>query len=99
NDWIVCSTIPSEEVPTALAIGYYGQDPHKCAVFCANIGGDTDTIGAIATAICGAKSGYSEMKTDWVQTIDEHNDVNLHEYAKMLETERIQQNWRVSDGK
>lgn len=98
-DVIGCGTLTSEAVPTALAIAYYCQDPHKCAVFCANIGGDTDTIGAMATAICGAKSGYSVMKPDWIQTIDEHNDVNLHEYAKMLETERIQQNWRVSDGK
>ncbi|EHC62767.1 ADP-ribosylglycohydrolase, partial [Salmonella enterica subsp. enterica serovar Johannesburg str. S5-703] len=27
-------------------------DPNRCAVLCANLGGDTDTIGAMATAIC-----------------------------------------------
>jgi ADP-ribosylglycohydrolase len=32
-------------------------DPTRCAVLCANLGGDTDTIGAMATAICGALKG------------------------------------------
>lgn len=98
-DVIGCGTATSEAVPTALAIAYYCKDPHDCAYFCANIGGDTDTIGAMATAICGAKSGYQALNQDWVHMIDEHNDVNLHEYAAMLEKERQMQNWRNPDGK
>ncbi len=34
-------------------------DPNRCAVLCANLGGDTDTIGAMVTAICGALHGVS----------------------------------------
>ena len=44
----------SESVPAALAIAYYSFDVRKCALLCANLGGDTDTIGAMAAAICGA---------------------------------------------
>lgn len=47
----------SESVPSAISIAYYAQDPNKCALLCANLAGDTDTIGAMATAICGAFKG------------------------------------------
>ena len=47
----------SESVPAALAIAYYSFDVRKCALLCANLGGDTDTIGAMAAAICGAARG------------------------------------------
>lgn len=96
-DVIGCGTLTSESVPAALAIAYYCKDPHDCALFCANIGGDTDTIGAMATAICGAKSGYKTINKDWINMIDQNNDVQLHDYAEMLEKERL--NWRDSHGK
>ena len=51
----------SESVPAALAIAYYSFDVRKCALLCANLGGDTDTIGAMAAAICGAAQGLSEI--------------------------------------
>ncbi|WP_294346572.1 ADP-ribosylglycohydrolase family protein, partial [uncultured Clostridium sp.] len=38
----------SESVPSAISIAYYAQDPNKCALLCANLAGDTDTIGAMA---------------------------------------------------
>lgn len=98
-DVIGCGTLTSEAVPAALAIAYYCKDPHDCAIFCANIGGDTDTIGAMATAICGAKSGYKAINQDWIQMIDQHNDIHLHDYATMLERERQSPNGRDSDGK
>ena len=44
-----------ESVPAALALVECAQgDPRHCAVLAANLGGDTDTIGAMATAVCGA---------------------------------------------
>ena len=46
-----------ESVPCAIALVELAQtDPNRCAVLCANLGGDTDTIGAMATAICGEVS-------------------------------------------
>ncbi|MCW0135752.1 ADP-ribosylglycohydrolase family protein [Escherichia coli] len=36
-----------ESVPCAIALAELAQtDPNRCAVSCANLGGDTDTIGA-----------------------------------------------------
>src|SRR5699024_10219295 len=35
-----------ESVPAAISIAYYTQDPNKSCLMCANLGGDTDTIGA-----------------------------------------------------
>ncbi|MFA1820831.1 ADP-ribosylglycohydrolase family protein [Virgibacillus oceani] len=90
-DVIGCGTATSESVPAALAIAYFCKDPHYCAIFSANIGGDTDTIGAMATAICGAKSGYKALKKDWINIIDQNNDVQLHHYAEMLEKEKQNQ--------
>ncbi|MEJ7336436.1 ADP-ribosylglycohydrolase family protein, partial [Staphylococcus epidermidis] len=69
-DVIGCGTSLTESVPTALAIAYFCKDPNKCAIFCANIGGDTDKIGAMATAISGAKYGYSNFKKLWIENID-----------------------------
>ncbi|MBY7144545.1 ADP-ribosylglycohydrolase family protein [Virgibacillus sp. NKC19-3] len=83
-DVIGCGTATNESVPAALAIAYYCKDPHHCALFCANIGGDTDTIGAMATAICGAKSGYKALDTVWIDIIDQNNHVHLQKYASKL---------------
>lgn len=63
----------SESVPTALVIAYYTRDVRKCAQMCANIGGDTATIGALATAICGAKNGWQAIPKDWCGLIDRQN--------------------------
>ena len=63
----------SESIPAALAIAYYAQDVKTCALLCANLGGDTDTIGAMATAICGAKNGVAAIDPEWRQTIDQEN--------------------------
>ncbi|MGX6428738.1 ADP-ribosylglycohydrolase family protein [Levilactobacillus yonginensis] len=66
-------TTISESVPAAVAIAYYTRDVQQCALFCANLGGDTDTIGAMATAICGAKNGYHSILPEWITLIDEEN--------------------------
>lgn len=66
-------TMASESIPAAVAIAYYAQDVKKCAYLCANLGGDTDTIGAMATAICGAKYGYTSIPSEWPAVIDAHN--------------------------
>lgn len=87
-DVIGCGTLTSESVPSALAIAYFCRDPHECALFCANIGGDTDTIGAMATAISGAKYGFNSFNEVWTKIINESNDVDLHKYARLLENER-----------
>ncbi|GEP25229.1 ADP-ribosylglycohydrolase family protein [Lentilactobacillus diolivorans] len=78
-------TLISESIPAAVAIAYFTKDVKKCALMCANLGGDTDTIGAMATAICGAKQGYHTINSDWVDLIDKQNpDHDLKQYAEVI---------------
>ena len=41
-----------------------GGDPWQAAVISANLGGDTDTIGAIAAGMAGACAGLSRLPQD-----------------------------------
>lgn len=78
-------TMISEGVPAAVAISYYARDVKKSAYICTNLGGDTDTIGAMATAICGAKVGASVIPEDWKQLIDSKNKQhNISNLAKQI---------------
>lgn len=84
-DTVGTGTMISESIPAALAMAYYAKDVQKCAYLCANLGGDTDTIGAMATAICGAKQGASGIPTDWTTMIDEKNPQhNISEFADKI---------------
>ncbi|MBU5267442.1 ADP-ribosylglycohydrolase family protein [Virgibacillus proomii] len=74
----------SESVPAALSIAYYAKTVERCAILAANLGGDTDTIGAMATAICGAKQGADEMDPSYLQTINDNNKVDFNHYAQAL---------------
>ncbi|MEG2891841.1 MAG: ADP-ribosylglycohydrolase family protein [Clostridium sp.] len=71
----------SESVPAAIAIAYYAKTPEKCSILCANLGGDTDTVGAMAAAICGAKVGIGEISKDYVKLINESNNIDFTRYA------------------
>ena len=78
-----------ESVPAAVSIAYYTQDPNKCCLMCANLGGDTDTIGAMATAICGAFVGYSKINPEYTELLRVQNpETNFEEYINILEKGR-----------
>ena len=85
---IGAGVIISESVPAALSIAYYAKDPNKCSILCANLGGDTDTIGAMATAICGAYSGIGKIKEEYIKILDNNNDVSLQKYVDILSQRR-----------
>jgi len=61
-------------------------DPVKAMQFGANIGGDTDTIAAIAGAICGAIHGISPFEREMIAQVDKVNQLNLEAEADRLET-------------
>ena len=72
-----------ESVPAAIAmVDLAGTDPNRCAVLCANLGGDTDTIGAMATAICGALNGINAINAKLKQQLDNKNQLDFDEYAR-----------------
>ena len=83
----------SESVPAALAIAYYSFDVRKCALLCANLGGDTDTIGAMAAAICGAAQGISEIPEKDIALIQKANKIDFTKYADAIVEKRGQIKW------
>lgn len=74
----------SESVPAALALAYYSFDVKKCALMCANLGGDTDTIGAMATAVCGGGSGIEGIPAEYVEVIQKANSIDMEPYAEAI---------------
>lgn len=74
-----------ESVPCAIAMVELAQtDPNRCAILCANLGGDTDTIGAMATAICGALHGINAIDPALKQALDTANQLDFTRYATAL---------------
>ena len=73
-----------ESVPAAISVAYYAQNPNKCCLLCANMGGDTDTIGAMATAICGAFTGADVIKKEYIALLQKQNDVDFDSYIDIL---------------
>ncbi|OCG10774.1 hypothetical protein A9G09_11715 [Gilliamella sp. wkB292] len=72
-----------EAVPAALAIVEIAKtDPNQSAILCANLGGDTDTIGAMATAICGALNGVECINPLWIKQLNEANHLDFTHYSK-----------------
>lgn len=56
---------------------------------CANLGGDTDTIGAMATAICGAFTGYSKINPEYTELLRVQNpETDFDEYINILKKGR-----------
>ena len=59
-------------------------DPNRCAILCANLGGDTDTIGAMATAICGALHGVQAIDPALKAELDAVNRLDFGHYSEKL---------------
>lgn len=84
-----------DSVPAAIAMVELARtQPNRCAVLCANLGGDTDTIGAMATAICGALHGVEAIDPLWRQQLDDVNHCDISTYARQLLRLRLQREKR-----
>lgn len=77
-------TMTSESVAAALAVAFWCADPWDADVMCANMGGDTDTMGAMACSICGAKVGLSAMPEDVVRRLEETNGLDFRALAQKI---------------
>lgn len=60
---------------TALHDGLGSGSAEEAIVTAVNRGGDTDTIGAIAGAVAGARFGASQLPDRWLAAIDETNEL------------------------
>jgi ADP-ribosylglycohydrolase len=69
-DLLGTSVAAQESVPAAFAVlAIADGEPWRAAVLAANLGGDTDTIGAIAGAVAGAVRGYGALPADKVRAL------------------------------
>lgn len=67
----------AESVPSAVGLLVRsGGDPVRCAVLAANLGGDTDTIGAIATGMAGAVAGISAIPHELLDRLRTVNQID-----------------------
>ena len=72
------------EDTAAVVLAFFyrcGGDPMYAARLGANLGGDTDTIGALAAAICGAYSGTAKLDMDMIREIEQVNHADFKEKA------------------
>lgn len=75
--------LPStESIPAAAALFLLAKgDPGRCAEFTANIGGDTDTMGAMACGICGALAGADVFPKEASQLLGSVNNIDFDALA------------------
>lgn len=74
-----------ESVAAAVGLVVLAQgDPMKAVRLGANIGGDTDTIAAIAGQICGAFRGIDAFDLNLVRQVEEVNHLNLMDESLKL---------------
>ncbi|KAB7788296.1 ADP-ribosylglycohydrolase family protein [Bifidobacterium cebidarum] len=75
----------NESVPAAFAIATrYSERPYDALCVAANIGGDTDTIGAMVGAILGASHGVEAFPEEMVRLVQETNHIDLRHVANEL---------------
>jgi len=75
----------TESVPTAFGLVVLAEgDPMRAVRYAANIGGDTDTIGAIAGAICGALQGVEALDRALLAEVERVNGLDLAAVARGL---------------
>lgn len=89
-DVLGTGTMTSESVTAALAIAFYCRNTERAAILCANLGGDTDTIGAMACAICGAFEGFEAIPAERTEFLEMTNALDFramaHDVAVARET-------------
>jgi ADP-ribosylglycohydrolase len=79
------SVMMVESAPAAVGIFLAAAgDPLECAVGGANIGNDTDTIGAMAGAMAGALVGYDQLPKDMMAVIQDVNEEDIPQIAEGL---------------
>lgn len=84
-DYVGAGVAMSESVPTAIAlVVYYDGNPLKTAEASANMGGDCDTVGAIAGGMAGAFSGADVFPSEIINQLCSVNNVNFSEYAEKI---------------
>lgn len=76
----------TESVPAALAIAdWAGGDPRLAIEVAGNLRGDTDTIAAMAGAVCGAFAGETALPSEWRRLVATVNGLEVAAWSARLE--------------
>jgi ADP-ribosyl-[dinitrogen reductase] hydrolase len=75
TDTLETSGYVVHSLQTALHDGLFADSAEEAIVTAVNRGGDTDTIGAIAGAVAGARFGASQLPDRWLGAIDEVDEL------------------------
>lgn len=90
TDLVGTGVASQESVPAAFAVLEVAQgDPWRAAVISANLGGDTDTIGAIAAGMAGACTGFSRLPQQHVARLKGIDMSEVRALAADLVTARV----------
>jgi ADP-ribosylglycohydrolase len=90
TDLVGTGVASQESIPAAFAVLEIADgDPWQAAVISANLGGDTDTIGAIAAGIAGACTGYAQLPKDRIAQLRGIDLAGVIRHAEDLIAERI----------
>lgn len=75
----------AETVPTCLGIlKLTNGDPVETVKVASNLGGDCDTIAAIAGSMAGAIGGADAFPDEWISLLEDVNGIDFEEYAEKL---------------
>jgi ADP-ribosylglycohydrolase len=75
----------TESIPTAFAlVALYGGQPMPAVLSASRLGGDCDTIGAIAGAVCGALTGIQALDRELLDRVTRVNGLDLEDTARGL---------------
>ncbi|MFQ5528149.1 MAG: ADP-ribosylglycohydrolase family protein [Thermoanaerobaculia bacterium] len=81
----------TETVPVCLGMLKFADGrPIEAIRMATNLGGDCDTTASIVGGMCGAIAGVGAFPGEWIETLEEINDLRLAEYAgKLAEVTRL----------
>ncbi len=84
-DYVGTGMLVAESVACAFGlVALSNGDPMKAIQYGANLGGDTDTIAALAGAVCGAWKGAAGIDRDMLSQVERINQIDLAAEAARL---------------
>ena len=84
-DYVGTDMLVAESVACAFGVmALANGDPMKAIQYGANLGGDTDTIAALAGAVCGAWRGIDSIDRDMLSKVEGINHMDLSAEAARL---------------
>jgi ADP-ribosylglycohydrolase len=85
HDYVGVDLTVTESIPTAFGLVTLAEgDPVRAVCYAANLGGDTDTIGAMAGAVCGALRGIDAVDGAMLAQVERVNELDLESVARGL---------------